>query len=60
MAVPSELLRKLVVILEVLVGTLVAVLQIVVGKAVVFNCNQGLASNEPPPAHLRLPGYRVR
>ena len=43
-AVPSELFRKLAVIVEVLPP------QIVPGAAVTFNCSQGSASNEPPPA----------
>ena len=48
-AVPSELFKKLAVMVEVLPAFEGAVLQIVVGEAVTFNCNHGLASNDPPP-----------
>ncbi len=46
----AELERKLVVMVEVLVGVLAAVLQIIVGEAVVFSCNHLVSTSEPPPA----------
>jgi hypothetical protein len=45
----SEFLRKLAVTVEVFPGVDGMLLQIVVGEAVTFNCNQGLASNVPAP-----------
>ena len=50
MAVPSELFRKLAVMVEVFPRVEGVLLQIVLGEAVTFNCSHGLASNEPPPA----------
>ena len=49
-AVPSELVRKLAVIVDVLPRVDGVLLQIVPGEAVTFNCSQGFASSEPPPA----------
>lgn len=49
-AVPSELFRKLAVMVEVFPRVDGVPLQIVPGEAVTFNCSQGLASKEPPPA----------
>ena len=48
-ALPSELFRKLAVIVEVFPSVDGVELQIVLGDAVTFNCSHGLASNEPPP-----------
>ena len=50
MATPSELFRKLAVIVEVFPRVDGVLLQIVPGEAVTFNCSHGLTSNEPPPA----------
>lgn len=50
MAVPSELFKKLAVMVEVFPDVDGVVLHIVLGEAVTFNCSHGLASNEPPPA----------
>ena len=46
---PSELFRKLAVMVEVFPRSDGVLLQIVPGEVVTINCNHGSASNEPPP-----------
>lgn len=55
MAVPSELVRKLAVIVDVLPRVDGVLLQIVLGEAVTFNCSHGSASTEAPPALSQVP-----